>query len=298
MYTLSPPHHLLLLRGLSSASTTCRAVATPNPRISDTPDTAPSPSRNRNKNAVLDPALRSTWAHRAWVAAGSAAVLTALSNSVTAAADSGSVLEPALATALGYVLADLGSGFYHFGIDNYGGPSTPVFGPQIEAFQGHHRRPATITRRQPANNLHALARAVALAVVPLELAVGAGPPSSASAAMHAFVGACAGCIMLSQQFHAWAHGAKGRVPYWVEALQGAGVLISRDMHGAHHRVPYNNNYCIVSGVWNPLLDEYRVFEAVELVLYFRFGLRPRSWGETAAEWKEEEEEEDDDNDIL
>ncbi|KAJ6837652.1 fatty acid desaturase 4, chloroplastic [Iris pallida] len=295
MFTLSPPHHHLLLRGLSSASTTtCRAVATPNPCISDTPDTAPTPSRNRNKNknAVPDPALRSTWAHRAWVAAGSAAVLAALSNSASAAADSGSLLEPALAAALGYVLADLGSGFYHFGIDNYGGPSTPVFGPQIEAFQGHHRRPATITRRQPANNLHALARAVALAVVPLELAVGAAvPPSSAAAAAaHAFVGACAGCIMLSQQFHAWAHGAKGRVPHWVEALQGAGVLISRDMHGAHHRVPYNNNYCIVSGVWNPLLDEYRVFEAVELVLYFRFGVRPRSWGETAKEWKEEEEE--------
>ncbi|KAJ6835892.1 fatty acid desaturase 4, chloroplastic [Iris pallida] len=151
----------LLLRGLSSASTTtCRAVATPNPCISDTPDTAPTPSRNRNKNknAVPDPALRSTWAHRAWVAAGSAAVLAAMSNSASAAADSGSLLEPALAAALGYVLADLGSGFYHFGIDNYGGTSTPVFGPQIEAFQGHHRRPATITRRQPANNLHALAR--------------------------------------------------------------------------------------------------------------------------------------------
>lgn len=238
---------------------------------------------------MLDPALRSTWAHRAWVAAGSAPVLTALANSAITAVDSGAVIEPTLAALLGYLFADLGSGFYHFAVDNYGSLSTPIFGSQIEAFQGHHRRPSIITRRQVANNLHALARAIAFAVVPLELAVGGSGNGNgkAVAAAHAFIGVCAGCIMLSQQFHAWAHA--GKVPRWVGALQGAGVLISRDMHGAHHRVPYSSNYCIVSGVWNWVLDEYRVFEVVEMVVYFRLGIRPRSWGETAVEWRELEE---------
>lgn len=280
MYTLPPPPpHLPLGRrpGRALAALDSRHSSTVMPAIAAPKTTA----------VTLDPGLRSTWAHRAWVAAGSTSVAAALINSVAAALDSGAVIEPALAAFLGYVLADLGTGIYHFAVDNYGGPSTPLFGSQIEAFQGHHRRPSTITRRQPANNLHTLARAVAFAVVPLELAVGNG-----GAAAHAFIGACAGCVMLSQQFHAWAHGARGRVPAWVEALQGAGVLISRDMHGAHHREPYNNNYCIVSGVWNRVLDEHKVFEAVEMVVFFRFGVRPRSWGETAEEWRDEEEEDD------
>ncbi len=36
--------------------------------------------------------------------------------------------------------------------------------------------------------------------------------------------------------------------------QDAGVIVSCKVHGAHHRPPFEGNYCIVSGVWNPILD--------------------------------------------
>lgn len=39
---------------------------------------------------------------------------------------------------VGYVVADLVSGVFHWSVDNYGDGSTPVFGGVIEAFQGHH----------------------------------------------------------------------------------------------------------------------------------------------------------------
>jgi len=35
------------------------------------------------------------------------------------------------------------------------------------------------------------------------------------------------------------------------------VLVSRRAHGAHHRAPFEGNYCIVSGIWNPVLDQAR-----------------------------------------
>lgn len=178
------------------------------------------------------------------------------------------------------MLADLGSGVYHWAIDNYGDESTPIVGPQIEAFQGHHKWPWTITRRQFANNLHALARAVTFAVFPLELVI--NEPS-----LLGFVGMFSGCIMFSQQFHAWAHGTKSRLPPLVVALQEAGVLVSRSQHAAHHRPPYNNNYCIVSGMWNEVLDKYKVFEVLEMMVYFRLGVRPRSWSDPNSDWTEE-----------
>ncbi|WZZ23329.1 hypothetical protein YC2023_124716 [Brassica napus] len=70
--------------------------------------------------------------------------------------------------------------------------------------------------------------------------------------------------MFSQQFHAWAHGTKSKLPPLVVALQDMGVLVSRKQHGEHHRAPYNNIYCIL-------------------------GVRPRSWSEPNSEWTEETE---------
>ncbi|KAK7305086.1 hypothetical protein VNO77_42986 [Canavalia gladiata] len=227
-----------------------------------------------------DPSWQSTWSHRAWVVAGCTTLLISLGESIKGAIDMHLWAEPILAGWVGYIMADLGSGVYHWAIDNYGDGSTPIVGAQIEAFQGHHKWPWIITRRQFANNLYALARAVTFTVLPI--AIVCHDP-----VVQGFVGVGSGCIMFSQQFHAWAHGTKSRLPPLVVALQEAGVLVSRPQHAAHHRAPYNNNYCIVSGVWNKYLDKYKVFEVMEMMLYFRLGVRPRSWSEPASEWIEE-----------
>ncbi|CAN6915158.1 unnamed protein product [Brassica oleracea var. botrytis] len=227
-----------------------------------------------------DPTLQSTWTHRLWVAAGCTTLLASLAKSITGGVGSHLWLEPALAGYAGYVLADLGSGVYHWAIDNYGDESTPLVGSQIEAFQGHHKWPWTITKRQFANNLHALARVITFTVLPLDLAFN-------DPVVHGFVSTFAFCIMFSQQFHAWAHGTKSKLPPLVVALQDMGVLVSRKQHGEHHRAPYNNNYCIVSGVWNKVLDVSKAFEILEMVLFFKLGVRPRSWSEPNSEWTEE-----------
>lgn len=266
----------------------CLAATTTKPKPSQDrlliePKLIPPPTPvtdTANRPRLNDPTLLSTWSHRAWVATGCTTVLASLAKSIMGAASNHQWLEPTLAGLVGYVLADLGSGVYHWGIDNYGSASTPVFGAQIEAFQGHHKWPWTITRRQFANNLHALARAVTFTVLPIDL-VWDDP------VIHGFVGVCSGCIMFSQQFHAWAHSTKSRLPPLVVALQDLGLLVSRSQHAAHHRPPYNNNYCIVSGVWNEFLDNHKVFEALELVLFFMLGVRPRSWDEPNSEWTED-----------
>ncbi|XP_057975863.1 fatty acid desaturase 4, chloroplastic [Malania oleifera] len=287
-----PSHHPNLL----SRRTQCHAIApatatsTAKPRqcslnrldIDPKLPSPPTPVKTTKRAPMPDDrSLQSTWSHRAWVASGCVAVLIPLAKSVMVATDAHLLLEPILAGLVGYGLADLGSGVYHWAIDNYGDASTPVFGDQIEAFQGHHRRPWTIAHRQFANNLHALGRSVTLTVLPIDLFC--NDPT-----MLAFVCVCSGCIMLSQQFHSWAHSTKRRLPPFVAALQDAGLLVSRVHHAAHHRPPYNNNYCIVSGVWNQFLDKQKVFEAMEMVVFFKLGVRPRSWGEPCLEWTQEE----------
>ncbi|OVA07823.1 Kua-ubiquitin conjugating enzyme hybrid [Macleaya cordata] len=242
-YTHTSRPHLVTRLYCSTTTTTSprSSQVAPIDHLSPLPSPVPlvPPRTTQNKPILDDPNLQSTWSHRAWVASGSISVLISLLKSaISVATDTNISLEPVLAGLLGYVLADLGSGVYHWAIDNYGD------------------------------------------VLPIDLV-------SNEPAMNAFVGMFSGCIMFSQQFHAWAHGTKSKLPPLVLALQDAGVLVSRAEHGAHHRPPYNNNYCIVSGAWNRILDENRVFEALEMVVFLKFGVRPRSWSEPNSDWTEQ-----------
>ncbi|KAL0302048.1 UNVERIFIED_CONTAM: Fatty acid desaturase 4, chloroplastic [Sesamum radiatum] len=215
----------------------------------------------------------STWAHRACFAGGCATVLISLLKSLLlTAGGSRPWLEPMIAALIGYVAADLVTGIYHWAIDNYGGAETPVFGSQIEAFLSHHQHPSAITRRQLANNLYIPSAAVTVVFTPLNVV-------SADPALLGFAGVFAGCIMFSQQFHAWAHTPKGKLPPLVVAIQDAGIIVGRAQHAAHHRSPYNSNYCIVSGVWNRFLDRSKFFVAAEVAVFRVVGVRPRSWSE-------------------
>lgn len=245
-------------------------------------ETSTATTTSSPRSVLNDPSLKSTWTHRAWMASGCTTVLISLAKSATGAIDSHTWAGPLIAGCIGYVLSDLASGVYHWGIDNYGSAKTPILGSQIDAFQGHHKWPWTITRREFSNNLHALARAVTFTVLPIDLLC--NDPTTL-----AFVGICSGCIMFSQQFHAWAHGTKSKLPSIVLSLQDAGILVSRSQHASHHRPPYNNNYCIVSGIWNEYLDSSKFFELLEMIFFFKFGVRPRSWSEPDSEWIEETE---------
>ncbi|GKB62628.1 fatty acid desaturase 4, chloroplastic-like protein [Tanacetum coccineum] len=185
-----------------------------------------------------DPSLKSTWEHRLWVTTGCTMVSICLASCITGSFKSHIWLEPILAAFVGYILADLATGIYHWAVDNYGNESTPVFGSQIHSFQDHHK--------------------------PVVMG---------------FIGVFSGCIMFSQKFHAWAHESRSKLPRIVVALQDAGLLISRSQHAIHHRPPFSNTYCIVSGVWNSFLDKHKVYEALEMAVFLKFGKKPRSWGE-------------------
>ncbi|KAL7598208.1 fatty acid desaturase 4, chloroplastic [Lactuca sativa] len=220
----------------------------------------------------VDPSLKSTWLHRAWLATGSTTVVLSLANSIIGSIDSHIWLEPVLSGFAGYLFSDLATGIYHWGIDNYGDASTPLIGAQCDMALGHHKWPWKITKRQVANNLHLLAGGVTFTMLPINLIYHDQP------VVMGFLGVASGCVMFSQQFHAWAHGTKSKLPPIVVALQDAGVILSPSHHVGHHTPPYKN-YCIVSGVWDRFLDKHRVYEALEMAVFRKFGLRPRSWSE-------------------
>lgn len=85
-------------------------------------------------------------------------------------------------------------------------------------------------------------------------------------------------VPLSQQFHAWSHLRKTEVPGPVRVLQDLGVLVSCRAHGAHHRPPFEGNYCIVSGLCNDAMDGSGFFALLDRIVYGFTGVAPRCWG--------------------
>ncbi len=122
-----------------------------------TPADAPTPSFS-GRRVVLESEeeLRSTWEHRFWVGGTTALLVATLANGLVHVSGFDDVVGVVLAGMAAYVLSDLGTGIYHWGVDNYGDAHTPLVGSQIAAFQGHHQRPWTITEREFANNVSSI----------------------------------------------------------------------------------------------------------------------------------------------
>lgn len=175
--------------------------------------------------------------------------------------------------ASSWVLADLGSGLLHFGVDNYGNGRTPVMGSIIAAFQGHHSAPWTITYRGFCNNVYKLCVPFGIPTMALISTLAGSEHPGVTLFFTVF------CAMeiLSQEMHKWSHMRKSEVPSWVNWLQDTGLSIGRGPHAQHHLAPYDGNYCIISGICNEPLDKSGFFRRLEHIIYGINGVESNAW---------------------
>jgi palmitoyl-[glycerolipid] 3-(E)-desaturase len=213
--------------------------------------------------------IESTLSEKLLVAAfGLLTILTAVKVVALVGHDVPTAAKASAAAFVGYLFADFGTGVYHFLVDNYGNEHTPVFGFQIAAFQGHHKSPWTITNRDFANNLFRLTipaspQMLALLLLPLPPVLIAGLSSALF------------WIVASQELHKQAHMQRP-APY-ARVLQSLRIAISSKGHGLHHASPFDSHYCMVSGLFNTVLDKALFFRRLEAGIYEWNGVEPISW---------------------
>lgn len=172
-----------------------------------------------------------------------------------------------------WVAADIGSGVFHWSVDNYGNGNTPVLGSVIAAFQGHHAAPWTITERSLCNNVYKLCIPFGIGAVLMEtLVVLSG---HATPTLLATTSAFMVWVILSQEFHKWSH--MPTPPVMGRWMQQTGISVGKVAHTMHHREPFAGNYCIVSGLCNAVLDDNHVFRAMERAVYQMTGVEPNTW---------------------
>jgi ubiquitin-conjugating enzyme E2 variant len=63
-------------------------------------------------------------------------------------------------------------------------------------------------------------------------------------------------------------------PRAVRTLMRLSLVLDADHHNDHHTAPFDRNYCITTGWWNPFLRQWRIFERAETCIQFLTGVRP------------------------
>jgi ubiquitin-conjugating enzyme E2 variant len=171
----------------------------------------------------------------------------------------------------GMFAADFISGLVHWAADTWGRRDWPLLGARlIEPFRVHHVNPRDICRRDMVD----LNGDVALLCLPL-LAWALTLPMAGCWHAVEFVTAFVTFTLPTNLIHRWAHAGRA-APALARLLQRSGLILSPRRHHAHHRAPFDSDYCIVSGWCNPALREIRFWRALERLVAALSGATPRA----------------------
>ncbi len=177
------------------------------------------------------------------------------------------------AALLGYLAADLVSGVVHWAADTWGSPDLPVIGPAVLGpFREHHRDPLAITRHDfvETNGNNCL-----ISLPALGLAIWLVPErgEAGSLFLSSFLGALVVWVLLTNQFHKWAH-LPAPSPL-IAALQRWHLILPPAHHQLHHSRPFTSHYCITTGWLNWPLGWTRAFPLLEWCITACTGALPR-----------------------
>jgi plasmanylethanolamine desaturase len=178
------------------------------------------------------------------------------------------------AALLAYLAADLLSGLVHWAADTWGAVDLPVVGPAfLGPFREHHRDQLAITRHDfvETNGNNCL---VSLPVLGVATWLSPSGDGTGSVFLPAFLGALVFWVLLTNQFHKWAH-MPGPHPPLLAALQSLHLILPPAHHALHHTRPFTSHYCITTGWLNWPLGWARVFPALEWCITACTGALPR-----------------------
>ncbi len=177
------------------------------------------------------------------------------------------------AALLAYLAADLVSGLVHWAADTWGSPDLPIVGPAVlRPFREHHRDPLAITRHDfvETNGNNCL---ISLPALGLALWLAPGEGGSGSLFLSSFLGTLVLWVLLTNQFHKWAHLPSP--PPFLAALQRWHLILPPAHHQLHHTRPFNSHYCITTGWLNWPLNWARFFPLLEWCITACTGALPR-----------------------
>jgi hypothetical protein len=176
----------------------------------------------------------------------------------------------------GFIVADFVSGFVHWLADTWGSTEMPVLGKALlRPFREHHIDPRAITRHdyiETNGNNCAISVPWALGsmLAPLD---GEWPLLTLFAVVS--ITSMIFWVMMTNQFHKWAHETDEERPAWVTMLQRLHLVLPPEHHQIHHTKPFLDYYCITTGWLNWPLKKLGFYRGLERMVTALWGAIPR-----------------------
>lgn len=159
-----------------------------------------------------------------------------------------SVLEVVAIATVTYFYTDIISGLLHLVLDNpkfLEGPLEPF----ARGFQEHHLDPGVIYKMTVFNHCRVMSFPLILVYFCGAACLG---PTMVPFNVYFMSISCA--LMYMQMAHRWAHMPSSRRGDTIQWLQDKNIALPGTVHLKHHRAPYDCNFCIMNGVFNPVLN--------------------------------------------
>lgn len=159
-----------------------------------------------------------------------------------------------------WFVADFMAGFFHWWEDQYATEDMPIIGILISGPNSmHHAQPTRFLEgnyfyRNWTNLVPALLVGLSLLCYDFWVAL---PFLFASQA---------------NEIHGWSHQKSNK---FIRMLQDTEFLASPRHHSKHHKDPFDRNYCVMSGWFNPIYDNSNFWYIIEWFVFKLTGFRPK-----------------------
>jgi len=177
----------------------------------------------------------------------------------------------------GFIMADWVSGLVHWLADTWGSVEMPVIGKSLlRPFREHHVDQKAMTHHDyietnGSNCMISVPWALGAFLIPIN----AGPYHWFSLFNVVWITSMIFWVMMTNQFHKWAHMDDGRAPKIVTALQKMHLILPPAHHHLHHTAPFDKYYCITTGWLNWPLTKLGFFKGLERLVTATTGIIPR-----------------------
>jgi len=149
------------------------------------------------------------------------------------------------------LLADFLTGLFHFYADNYGVMDSKYLTVSINGLLIHHEFPNLMTEQSY-----------------WDLTKGVYKVGGAIFLVSLFFGfhwEILLFVLISSQaniIHKWSHQKRSKNPQFVRFLQTLRIIQTKKNHMKHHNGRYDNYYCVMTNVLNPILKKIMFWEGV------------------------------------
>ena len=155
-----------------------------------------------------------------------------------------------LISLITFFFIDLASGLLHIVLDNPKNLSSTYIGKFADGFQQHHLNTALIVNMKLSDHLRPMG-----IVIVFTSYLGLLIHGAYNTSLYIYIVVFSLSICWMQCCHRWSHMTETKRGALITILQKSNFCLKPSEHLIHHKSPYLKNFCIMSGIFNPILNK-------------------------------------------